>query len=94
MLFASSVGWGLTWWPIKMLSDRGIDGMHMIFIAFLSGVLVLSPWLYKQYPVWKKNIGLMLMIALSGGIANASFQTYAPPTSGRGNDWILILEEE
>jgi len=27
-------------------------------------------------------------------IANAAFQTYAPPTSGRGNDWILILEAE
>ncbi len=26
--------------------------------------------------------------------SNASFQTYTPPTSGRGNDWILILEEE
>jgi hypothetical protein len=26
--------------------------------------------------------------------ANASFQTYTPPTSGRGNDWILILEDE
>lgn len=26
--------------------------------------------------------------------ANAAFQTYTPPTSGRGNDWILILEEE
>ena len=25
---------------------------------------------------------------------NAAFQTYAPPTSGRGNDWILILEGE
>jgi hypothetical protein len=25
---------------------------------------------------------------------NAAFQTYTPPTSGRGNDWILILEEE
>ena len=23
-----------------------------------------------------------------------AFQTYTPPTSGRGNDWILILEEE
>lgn len=23
---------------------------------------------------------------------NAAFQTYTPPTSGRGNDWVLILE--
>ncbi len=25
---------------------------------------------------------------------NAGFQSYTPPTSGRGNDWILILEAE
>lgn len=75
VLFVSSVGWGLTWLPIKLLSDWGIDGLHLIFIAFASGVVLLSPWLYKQYPVWKKSIGLMLLIALSGGIANASFQT-------------------
>lgn len=25
---------------------------------------------------------------------NASFQTFVPPTAGRGNDWILILETE
>jgi len=24
---------------------------------------------------------------------NAGFQTYVPPTSGRGNDWVLILEK-
>jgi hypothetical protein len=23
---------------------------------------------------------------------NAGFQTYTPPTSGRGNDWVLVLE--
>jgi hypothetical protein len=26
--------------------------------------------------------------------ANTAFQTYVPPTSGRGKDWILILEEK
>jgi hypothetical protein len=26
--------------------------------------------------------------------SSAAFQTYTPPTSGRGNDWILILEDE
>jgi hypothetical protein len=25
---------------------------------------------------------------------NVAFQTYSPPTSGRGNDWILIMEDE
>lgn len=26
--------------------------------------------------------------------SNTAFQTYTPPTSGRGNDWILILEDD
>ena len=25
---------------------------------------------------------------------NEGYQTYAPPTSGRGQDWLLILEDE
>lgn len=75
VLFLSSIGWGLTWMPIKTLSEMGIDGLHLVFIAFISGALLLSPWLYQQYPLWKKSLGFMLMIALAGGIANAAFQT-------------------
>lgn len=75
VLFISSIGWGLTWLPIKKLSEMGLDSMHLIFIAFVSGALLLSPWLYQQYTLWKQSIGFMLMIALAGGIANASFQT-------------------
>jgi hypothetical protein len=26
--------------------------------------------------------------------SNAGFQTYTPPTNGRGNDWVLVLEGE
>ena len=37
VLFMSSIGWGLTWLPIKALNDLGLDSMHLIFIAFLSG---------------------------------------------------------
>jgi drug/metabolite transporter (DMT)-like permease len=75
VLFISSACWGLTWLPIKALADMGLDGLHLVFIAFASGAVLLSPWLYKQYALWKKNIVLMLLIALAGGFANASFQT-------------------
>lgn len=75
VLFMSSAGWGLTWLPLKALSDMGLDGMHLILIAFLSGALLLSPWLYRQYPLWRQNITLMLAIAVAGGFANVAFQT-------------------
>lgn len=75
VLFFSSAGWGLTWLPIKALAEMGLDGLHLVFIAFASGAVLLSPWLYKQYRFWKKSVTLMLMIAIAGGFANASFQT-------------------
>ena len=75
VLFISSIGWGLTWLPIKTLNDMGMDGMLLVFTAFASGALLLSPWLIKQRNAWQSHIGFMLLIGLAGGIANASFQT-------------------
>jgi len=75
VLFISSMGWGLTWLPIKTLSDMGLDSMHLILAAFVSGAVVLSPWLYLQHRSWRQHSVLMIMIGLSGGFANAAFQT-------------------
>ncbi len=75
VLAISSMGWGLTWLPIKYLNEMGLDSLHLTLIAFASGALLFSPWLFKQYGYWKSSIGLMLMVALAGGIANAAFQT-------------------
>jgi len=75
VLAISSIGWGLTWLPLKHLNEMGLDGLQLILIAFSSGFLLLLPVLFKQYASWKNSIRLMLMITLTGGIANASFQT-------------------
>lgn len=75
VLFLSSAGWGLTWLPIKALSDQGLDGLHLVFIAFGAGALLLLPWLYRQRRQWQHKLHLMALVALAGGFANASFQT-------------------
>lgn len=75
VLLMSSFGWGLTWLPIKALNDMGLDGMHLIFIAFASGAILLLPALIRHYSHWKQNLVLLLLIALAGGFANAAFQT-------------------
>ncbi len=75
VLFVSSVGWGLTWLPLKTLNDMGLDSTHLILIAFVSGAVVLSPWLYQQRQFWREKVGIMILIGISGGIANAAFQT-------------------
>ncbi len=75
ILFCSSIGWGLTWLPLKYLNDMGLDSLQLIFIAFTSATVVLLPWLFRQFSSWKSHTGFMVLIALTGGLANASFQT-------------------
>ncbi|MCB1703601.1 MAG: DMT family transporter [Halioglobus sp.] len=75
VLFLSSAGWGLTWMPIKALGNLGLDGMHLVFIAFVSGALLTLPWLVAQRRLWRGKVALMVMIAATGGFANAAFQS-------------------
>ncbi|MEJ2452412.1 MAG: DMT family transporter, partial [Gammaproteobacteria bacterium] len=74
ILFISSVGWGLTWLPTKGLNQMGLDGMHLVLIAFAAGGILLSPFLFTQRQSWRGNLHYLLLIALFGGLANLSFQ--------------------
>lgn len=74
VLLISSIGWGLTWWPVKQLNALGLDSLWLILIAFATGTLVLLPWFYWQRGLWKTKIHYMLWVALAGGVANVAFQ--------------------
>lgn len=75
VLFASSIGWGLTWLPIKTLSERGLSGPMIVFLAFSAASIVLLPLLIKQWSHWKGWLGYLGLIALFGGFANLAFQS-------------------
>lgn len=75
ILFISSIGWGLTWLPIKGINQMGLDGVHLVFIAFGSAGLLLSPMLFKQWSSWRGKLRFLFLIALFGGLANLTFQT-------------------
>lgn len=75
ILFTSSIGWGLTWLPIKGITQMGLDGIYLVLIAFSSAGLLLSPVLYAQRHAWRGNLRFLLLIALYGGVANLTFQT-------------------
>lgn len=75
VLAFSSVGWGLTWWPIKSLNSMGLPTLDIVFVAFLAISIVLLPFLYWQRKQWLPVFPMMLLIGVVGGIANFAFQT-------------------
>lgn len=75
ILFVSSIGWGLTWLPVKGINQMGLDGIHLVFIACASAGLLLSPFLFVQRQSWQGNFRYLWLIALLGGLAYLTFQT-------------------
>lgn len=75
VLFCSSIGWGLTWIPIKELNSMGLHTPYFILITFGSASLALLPWVYKQRHAWLPLWPLMMALCFFGGFANIAFQT-------------------
>ena len=75
VLLAGSVLWGLFWWPLKAFDVAGIHVSFVQVFAYGLSTLVLLPFAWRSLPRWRDQIGLVLLICLLGGWANASFAT-------------------
>lgn len=73
-LLGGAVLWGLFWWPLKELNAVGIHGSFVQAVAYGLPALVLLPWALRN-PARRNQVGSLLLIALLGGWANASFAT-------------------
>jgi len=74
ILILSSVGWGLTWIPLRVLQAQGVQGPPLVLLAFGAASLLLLPALVGQRPDWQGRWPCLLLIALCGGFANLAFQ--------------------
>jgi len=74
VLFISSIGWGLTWLPLKYLNQQGMQGPSLVFVAFGAAALALLPVFARQKRHWLGQLRYLGLIALFGGFANLSFQ--------------------
>jgi drug/metabolite transporter (DMT)-like permease len=67
--------WGLFWWPLKAFDAAGIHSGFVQVFAYSLSALVLLPFAWRRQSIWRNQTGLLLLIALLGGWANASFAT-------------------
>jgi drug/metabolite transporter (DMT)-like permease len=75
LLAFASILWGLTWWPLKGLHARGVDGIPLIFVAYGAVAALGVPLLVRSWRSWREQKGMMGLIALLGGLANLSFNS-------------------
>lgn len=73
VLTFSAVMWGVTWWPLKQFGAMGLSGPMISLASYGLVGLVGLPFLLRERNAWQGQIQLLLLLALFGGWANASF---------------------
>ncbi|MDP2227325.1 MAG: hypothetical protein Q8J78_07585, partial [Moraxellaceae bacterium] len=73
VLMASSMLWGLVWWPLKQLSAQGLTGIPLVFVAYGSVGVLLLPLLAWQAKHWWPYKNRLLLVLVCGGVANIAF---------------------
>ncbi|MDR3392838.1 MAG: DMT family transporter [Sulfuriferula sp.] len=73
VLTMSAAMWGITWWPLKQFGAAGLSGPLISLASYGLVGLIGIPLLLRERDAWKGQIGLLLLLALFGGWANASF---------------------
>lgn len=72
-IFGSGVVWGLCWWPLKFFADAGLTGILISITAYALVGLIAVPVIWRQYPSWRDETGLLMLIGLFFGVANIAF---------------------
>jgi drug/metabolite transporter (DMT)-like permease len=72
-LLVAGLLWGLTWIPIKYFGSQGLNGVTLTMMSYgLIGLLAL-PWILYRRRSWWPQRELVLLIAITGGLANVCF---------------------
>lgn len=73
ILTFSAMMWGLTWWPLKQFGGAGLSGPSISLVSYGLVGLTGLPFLWRERSVWRGQTGLLILLGLFGGWANASF---------------------
>lgn len=74
-LLVGALFWGMLWWPLKALGGIGVSGSIVQVFAYGLAALILLPFALRTMGEWRDQLGLLAIITLMGGWANASLVT-------------------
>ncbi len=72
LLFSASL-WGVAWWPLQQLARAGVQGPALAIMAYGAVGCAGLPLLWRERRHWRGQEGLLALLGLLGGWANAAF---------------------
>ncbi len=65
--------WGLLWYPLRMLEQMGLPGLWATLIIYISALVPVLPWLWRERAGLAQHAGPVFMIGIFAGWTNLAF---------------------
>lgn len=65
--------WGVIWYPLRLLEDRGLTGLWLTFVIYAVALVASLPWTARSVPSLVREPVLGAMLMLTAGWTNIAF---------------------
>lgn len=72
-LLLAACFWGVSWYPLRLLAEAGLDGVWTTLIAWGVISLAVVPWLRAYWPELRQHWPSLLAIGFTAGWCNLAF---------------------
>lgn len=98
--------WGVIWYPMRLLEDRGLAGIWLTLVLYATALLVSLPWTagaVREFPRYRRDLTLLMLTAgwtniafveavLTGNILRVLLLFYLAPLWQVLMGWIVLGE--
>jgi drug/metabolite transporter (DMT)-like permease len=72
-MLAGATMWGVIWYPMRLLEDRGVQGAWLTFALYFVAFAVSLPWTLRRMRELARRPVLVLALAVTAGWTNVAF---------------------
>src|SRR5438477_8344430 len=65
--------WGVVWYPMRLLEDRGLGGLWLTFVIYAAALLATLPSTVRSLGTLNRSPGWLTVLALAAGWTNIAF---------------------
>jgi drug/metabolite transporter (DMT)-like permease len=72
-LLLSATLWGVIWYPLRLLEERGLEGLWLTLTSYVAALLFGALWLWRGRHDWAAQPFVLALMALAVGWCNVAF---------------------
>jgi drug/metabolite transporter (DMT)-like permease len=72
-VFLGAILWGVVWYPMRLIEDRGLQGVWLTLTIYSVALVATFPFLFRSIPQLARSPGWLAVLMLSAGWTNIAF---------------------